>query len=214
MKKSYKVKKVNNIIKGQNTWEAVPKLDIECFPWDKNGYMPKTEVRMIYTEKAFHLNFKVYEEQIRATYLNMHDPVYRDSCVEFFFNPKPGSDTRYMNFEMNPLGTVLVGFGEVRSKRISIPDSYLPSFNINSSVKKNTVADYNGPFWTVEYTVPFKFIEAYYGSLDFKSGYRLAANFYKCGDDCERSHYGCWNPIDNPVPDFHLPQFFGELILE
>ena len=38
------------------------------------------------------------------------------------------------------------------------------------------------------------------------------ANFYKCADKAAHPHYLSWNRIEIPSPDFHRPDFFGELI--
>ncbi|WP_414481477.1 carbohydrate-binding family 9-like protein [Caldicoprobacter sp.] len=56
-------------------------------------------------------------------------------------------------------------------------------------------------------------MEKYYGGQDFRCGKRIKANFYKCGDKTKYPHWGCWNRIDTPHPDFHRPEFFGDLIL-
>ena len=42
----------------------------------------------------------------------------------------------------------------------------------------------------------------------------MKANFYKCGDRLKQQHYLSWNPIDLPRPNFHCPEFFGELTFE
>lgn len=40
------------------------------------------------------------------------DPVYKDSCLEFFINFYPNMLSRgYLNFEMNAFGTLLVEYG-------------------------------------------------------------------------------------------------------
>jgi hypothetical protein len=49
---------------------------------------------------------------------------------------------------------------------------------------------------------------------DFSSGKRMKGNFQKCGDKTKFPHYGSWNRIDTPEPDFHRPEYFGDLILE
>ena len=41
----------------------------------------------------------------------------------------------------------------------------------------------------------------------------LRCNFYKCGDNCAIPHYLSWAPIDTPAPNFHCPEFFGEVTL-
>ena len=42
---------------------------------------------------------------------------------------------------------------------------------------------------------------------------KLRATFYKCGDKTAHPHFLSWNPVGTPAPDFHRPDFFGELIL-
>ena len=50
--------------------------------------------------------------------------------------------------------------------------------------------------------------------LDVSDPESIRANFYKCGDKTAHPHYLSWSPIDTPKPDFHRPEFFGELILK
>lgn len=216
MKKEYLVKKINEteLAGGKNIWNLIPGIKIACYPWDKNGYKPVAEARLLYTNTHFHIYFKAYEKQIRASFLNLNEPVCRDSCVEFFFNPNPEKDGRYLNFEMNPLGTLLLGIGKGRENRILIDDIPGNIFRISTSETKETVPNYQGEFWTVQYSIPFTFIENYYAKIEFNSGKSISANFYKCGDHTHKPHYGCWSPVYTDVPDFHRPEFFGRLILE
>ena len=41
----------------------------------------------------------------------------------------------------------------------------------------------------------------------------VRGNFYKCGDKTAHPHFVSWNPVGTPSPDFHRPEFFGELLL-
>ncbi|RJQ39634.1 MAG: hypothetical protein C4550_05000 [Nitrospiraceae bacterium] len=68
--------------------------------------------------------------------------------------------------------------------------------------------------WNIEFSVPFNFIEEYYGKTCFKPGKVMNGNFYKYGDDTLYPHYGCWNEVFNPIPDFHRPECFGYLVLK
>ena len=195
-------------------WEKVEKAEVDCYPWDQNGYMPKTEARVVYSEKGFHILMTSYETQIMATRENFNDPVCRDSCMEFFFMPDPGNDKRYLNFELNPLGTLYLGLGRNRLERAKIADVNPEMFNISHSVTKESINDFSGPSWSVRYFIPFSFINRYFGNLDFKSGFKMAGNFYKCAEDTELPHFGSWNIVRNETPDFHRPECFGSLILE
>ena len=40
---------------------------------------------------------------------------------------------------------------------------------------------------------------------------KIRANFYKCADDTDSMHFVSWSPIETENPDFHRPDFFGEL---
>ncbi len=46
------------------------------------------------------------------------------------------------------------------------------------------------------------------------NGFTLHGNFYKCGDLTSEPHYLSWAPVTFEHPNFHLPAFFGNLILE
>ena len=47
---------------------------------------------------------------------------------------------------------------------------------------------------------------------EYKSIIRLG-NFYKCADETMNPHFVSWSPIDLPEPNFHCPEFFGEIYL-
>ena len=63
--------------------------------------------------------------------------------------------------------------------------------------------------WRVTVLIPFELVGADPENLPEK----LRANFYKCGDKTAHPHFLSWNPVGTPSPDFHRPEFFGELIL-
>lgn len=213
-KKVYKVAKLSE--KGSNPFNLLNLIEeavVNSYPWD-NTYTPKTAAKIFYTESRICISFKAWEEKITATYLNINDPVYKDSCVEFFFNPNPKTDKRYFNLEMNPFGAFLLGIGEGRQNRTLIDDVTPEVFQITTSVTPQTLENYNGKYWTVQYSIPFAFIEKYYGKIDFISGHVMKANLYKCGDLSHYEHYGSWNPITLDKPDFHCPEFFGDFIFK
>jgi len=215
MKKEYVIKKASEAeVSAEGFWDEVDIISIDCYPWDKNGYRPKVEAAVVYTEAGFHVYFKAYEDSVTVKHFNMNEMVCKDSCVEFFFNPKTETDDRYLNFETNAVGTLLLGFGRDRWNRHLITDIPPEIFKIKTLLDKDAAEHFKGPFWTVRYFIPYTFLEKCYGKLDFKSGYRFEGNFYKCGDETKFEHYGCWNPVEKDQPDFHRPDFFGTLILE
>ena len=62
-----------------------------------------------------------------------------------------------------------------------------------------------GQKWWLAEVIPFSLL-----GLD-KAPKTLRANFYKCGDNCDKTHFLSWSPIALPTPNFHCPEFFGSI---
>lgn len=213
MSETYMIKRVDDCFT-EEQWENVPELSLKYFPWDENGYKPKTSAKIAYNNEGIHVYLKSYETKIRAEYESINDPVCQDSCMEFFFNPNPEKDDRYMNMEMNPIGTFLLGMGKDRYSRGQLQGLSADIFNIKTSVEKGKKDQYKDEFWTLQYTLPFSFLEKYYGKLDIKSGSTMKGNVYKCGDKTDYPHYACWNFVRSDKPDYHRPESFGLFVFE
>ena len=72
----------------------------------------------------------------------------------------------------------------------------------------------NDDGWWLAAAIPFSAISELAGfKVAPKSGTVWRANFYRCGGRTD-PQYACWNHIDNPQPDFHRPEFFGNLTFE
>lgn len=202
--KEYLVKKMEY---APGVWDKVAPAEISLYKWLDNGYEPRAEAKAIYDGKNIYVRFDVWENKVKAVYKNMHDQVCKDSCVEFFFRPM--SDPRYFNFEVNAAGTLLLGLGEGRHNRERVLDR--PDiFEIKASVKDPE--SFAGDTWSIEYKIPFEFLEGYYGKINLSEGFM--GNFYKCGDLYDPPHYGMWNEVKVGSPDFHRPEFFGKIKFE
>ena len=147
---------------------------------------PEVTVEVSNDHEALYLKWHVKGEQLRAVTTEDQGPVWEDSWVEFFCRV-PGEDT-YCNFECNCIGA-MVGS---RRKGIEEKDGWFE--------------------WEVEERIPLDLIfQSPISNLQFPL--TLKANFYKCADKTKRPHFLSWQPICLPKPDFHCPQFFGEITL-
>lgn len=63
--------------------------------------------------------------------------------------------------------------------------------------------------WGLLVIIPLSLI----GVVEGREPKTLLGNFYKCADETETPHYLSWSPIHTETPDFHRPEFFGELYL-
>ncbi len=190
---------------------AIPALRIRRYLWLGNGYRPPAEARLAYSRRHLYLFFRVEEKEILARFTRFQDPVYKDSCVEFFFDPFPEKQRGYVNIEANPLGTLQVGFGPGRQNRLAVRQDATADFQTAGSINSPVSGRFGADAWTLGLRIPLFFFTELYGE-EIRPGLRARGNFYVCGDDTPLPHYGAWSPIDAPVPDFHRPEFFGNLI--
>jgi len=216
-KNNYTVKKLDYDVvsfTNKDLWENIKSIEIKHYLWMNNGYTPKVIAKLLYSDNYIYVFFKVFEKKISIQYTNLGDPVYKDSCVEFFFNPFPYKSKDYFNIEINAAGAMLIGVGESRAaeKRNTFSKDELSGFEIITSVKQPLSGYHGKDFWTLHYKIPIKFFENHY-KISFASEPGIG-NFYKCGDETEFEHYGAWNFIHNKTPNFHLPQYFGEIQFE
>lgn len=187
--------------------EACPLAEISRYPWKEgiDAYTPEAGARLAALDEGICAELFAMEKKLRSEVAEQNGPVCHDSCLEFFFNADPQRSDRYFNFEINPSGTLYLAIGRERKDRVKLfPEDYKKLFKINTQINA-------GESWKVSFVIPYAYIREYYPQFSMQAGRHMAGNFYKCGDKTERPHYGCWNDIDWPHPDFHRPEFFAQL---
>ena len=182
-----------------------PLARVDSFRWMQNGYTPRTEAALVLVrDRGFLARLTSFETEPRALCRVTDGEVYRDSCLEFFVNFAPERGQAYLNCEVNALGTLHCKFGPGRAGRRALPPEL-----VRPSVRCERFADR----WQAEIFLPLPTVCALFGRGGFAPGETLRGNFYKCGDGTALPHYGMWNPVLTEEPDFHQPEFFGELVL-
>lgn len=214
MRPEYEILRLNkDFDPGDETslWELIPALIIKDYLWLDNGYKPRVEARVGFSEYYLYVYFKAFEKRVRIRYMGFQEPVYKDSCVELFIDPFPEKGLGYFNFETNAAGALLAGFGKGRRKRKPLSPEDLAGFRIVASVRGPLDGSHGADFWTVRYRVPLRLFQNYYGDT-IRPRLEGRANFYKCGDATPCPHYGAWSPLPTKEPDFHRPRFFGKIV--
>ncbi len=188
-------------------WSSVPVAEVCHFLWFE-GYAPQTTAQMVYIKDyGFVLRMTCTESEPRALYRCYMDPVYTDSCMEFFADWL--GNGRYINMEMNANGTLLSCIGPDRHERTPIAElTGGDIFPVAARIENDR--------WAVTAHIPLDLLTAILGvpTIDVKSGFTFRGNFYKCGDDTDVIHYGMWNPVGTVQPDFHRPEYFGTLVVD
>lgn len=208
---SYTVRRVEDFghdLDGPDPWDKLPPLLVDHYLWLNNGYEPRVEARLCWSSSFLYVKFRVGERPAPVRYTKFQDPVYKDSCVEFFVDVFPEKRLGYVNFEMNAQGTLLAAFGPDRDHRKPLWPEDIAGMSVISGQEHWPEV---GDNWHVDYNIPLGLFRKLYGE-EIRPGDRAAANFYKCGDETPIPHYGAWSPVGTPTPDFHRPEFFGELV--
>ena len=174
----------------------------EQFPYspDCNGSIARSRTHLA-------VMFHVRGLDLRATAMEDNGNSWEDSCCEFFVTHP--SDGTYYNFELTCIGSLLASKRRSRQDSAIIPSDVLKRVIRHSSLEHKSFDLSDMIFsWTVALLIPFDIIGIDYAHPPVN----LRGNFYKCGDLTAHPHFLSWSPIDTPKPDFHRPEFFGELI--
>ncbi len=185
---------------------------VDLINWDKFSYHPDVDFRIAHSNNAIWLKYYVREKNILANVEETNGPVARDSCVEFFFDPLGNGN--YYNFEFSCIGTVHLAYGPGRGKRQFVdPKTIGNLIQVESSLGTQTFAEKTGDFtWEMTIIIPAEILN-HNPEIKLK-GLQSTANFYKCGDATSQRHYLTWNPVGTEKPDYHRPEFFGQLIFQ
>lgn len=199
--RSYTVARID----GEPDWNAVAVLDIDNQQW-LDPVNISAHAQLCYDDEALYVRMRAEEADIRAEYPadDLLASTYEDSCLEFFLSPMPG-DARYLNFEFNPNCAAGVEIGTTKTDRTRL-------VRTDDVYEASSARTEDG--WEITYKVPFDFIRQFYPDFTAESGTVLRGNFYKCGNLTANKHYISWSPIDSDTPNFHMPESFGELVLE
>ena len=214
----YKVTKIPDMPTMEKAWDVEPwnKIDpvvLSNYMGNKPVHFPYTQVKIAYDNEAIYIKFKVEDQYVKAVHNKNQDPVYEDSCVEFFFTPGNDITAGYFNLEMNCGGTMLFHYQmEPRKNAISISDDDISQIQVITSLPELVDPEISEKItWMVSYRIPFSILDKYQDFIKPQSGTIWRANFYKCADETSHPHWLTWAPIDFPTPDFHRPEYFGEL---
>ena len=201
MNKCYFLKRVDNNPKlHSEIWAGIDKAEL-----NHNNFCGADVIAPIVTAQAvcsidgITVKFESDEKNPIMRYSHSNQPAWLDSCVEFFFAPYPDKDGTYFNFEQSLGGALLVQKGTNSADRIYIPhsDDYF-----------HTEREIHNDGWSIQFFIPFGFIDKHFETTN-KEFY---GNFQFCCE--EKDVYLTWNKIENPVPAFHKPAYFGKLELD
>jgi hypothetical protein len=197
-------------------WQQAEEARIDRFHAASSPHRPVVRAKLLYDRANLYLRFRIDDCFVVARHMQFQDPVWRDSCVEFFVQPRSASG--YFNFEINCGGALLSYYIEDSTRT---PDGFArftrlaPEHGkrilITHTLPSLVAPELPGPtLWQIGCQIPLEVLEAYAGSLGPLPGESWRGNFYKCADDCSHPHWASWAPIGE-VLNFHQPEYFAPL---
>ncbi len=198
----YTIKKTDHKILSMtdSAWEIAETASVNINNWKQFEYLPNTYAKVLYNEEALYVKMWTDETPLLARFTKQNERVCNDSCMEFFISPNM-EDKRYMNFEFNPFGTMNLGFRTHRHDSVA-PIEDKKFFEVQTLVEDGC--------WTIQFMIPFAYIDKMFGGHTKE----MRGNFYKCGEETIREHYGSMYPMHPTEVDFQRSEFFGGFVLE
>ncbi|MBI5639423.1 MAG: carbohydrate-binding family 9-like protein [Nitrospirae bacterium] len=196
-------------------WNRANILDISNFRPESSSHRPRTSAKLLYNDEGIFGIFRVEDRYVRSVHSGYLAPAYKDSCVEFFVQPKRGSG--YFNFEFNCGGALLCSYiidptrtAEGFRDYIKLPEEDCREVAIFHSMPDIVEPELSEPTtWIIEFFIPFSLLERYAGQTIDVPGQKWRANLYKCGDQTSHPHWASWSPVNEL--NFHLPECFGTI---
>lgn len=196
-------------------WGDTPCLEISSFRPESSDHRPTTRAKLLYGPEGVFGLFQVKDRYVRCRRTGFQEAVYKDSCVEFFVQPKPAGG--YFNFEFNCGGAALMYYITDPGR---VPGGFKDYTRLSPDEGQRVIVRGSMPAiiepeieeevsWYLEFFIPFSLLQPYVGDFDFSPDAGWRANFYKCGDETSHPHWAAWSPVDEL--NFHLPRCFGKI---
>jgi hypothetical protein len=196
-------------------WLKADQAEVSCFRPESSDHRPRTVVRLLHSPEGIHGFFQVHDRYVRCVRTRNQEEVWKDSCVEFFAQPR--ADLGDFNFEFNCGGALLCSYIVNPERTASgfkeftkVPTSVARMIRVCSSLPSRVEPENPEPVtWAIRFFVPFRLFELYLGPLGDVSSQVWRGNFFKCAEESSHPHWAAWSPVDEF--NFHRPCCFGSL---
>jgi hypothetical protein len=196
-------------------WGQADTAEVAHFRPESSDHHPRTSARLLYDTQGIHGIFRVQDRYVRCLRTQYHDAVWKDSCVEFFTQPKP--DRGYFNIEFNCGGAFLCCYitnpeqeGDWFKEFVKVPAGIGQTIQAQSSLPPRIELEITEPVvWTLSFFIPLALFEHYVGPLGALPGQVWRGNLFKCAEENSHPHWASWSPLDEF--NFHRPNCFGAL---
>lgn len=220
MEKIYTIKHIQNPPGWESLeeWRSIPFVRIDNFRPEGSDHKPQTILRVVYNRNGLYGLFEVKDTYVVCRHTGFQEPVWKDSCVEFFVQPEV--EKGYFNFEFNCGGAMLCSWvkdhrisgGKFRNSQRMTADDVKEVEVFHTLSSKIEPEKHGLTEWRLGFYIPFTVLKRYIGDFVVIGGTCWRGNFYKCADESSHPHWASWSPVTEL--NFHMPDCFGTLRFE
>ncbi len=184
-----------------SSWEVSAPVRFHA-DWQGKNPDPEreTEVRTLWTPEWLYLRFRARFREITvfsdAEPNGRHDQLWDRDVAEVFLQPDSSRLRCYKEFEVSPNGFWIdldIAPGE--------------KHDLKSRLRRRVILNEAVKAWVGELALPMKCL------VDrFDPAVIWRVNFYRVEGAIEPRFYSAWQPTRTAVPNFHVPEAFGELV--
>ncbi|MGQ9732235.1 MAG: carbohydrate-binding family 9-like protein [Candidatus Zipacnadales bacterium] len=205
--------KVDGVLEAE-AWGGI--IDTGPFvQWNGKSSVHDTRAKLMWDDRFLYLAFSCQDPVIQPSKMHTRDQnLWEENEVVEFFVDANGDGRSYLEFEINPSGTVL---------DLLIPEADMPgplfgrtcwdAKGMRCAVMEiPTTTDLRGADlgWEVEIAIPLGcFLDA--PRIPPKLGEEWRINLYRVDTDGRQVEYQAWAPTNTAEPNFHVPERFGIL---
>ncbi|HYT18842.1 MAG TPA: carbohydrate-binding family 9-like protein [Candidatus Polarisedimenticolia bacterium] len=183
-----------------SSWELSAPLRFNK-DWQGKNADPEreTEVRLLWTPETLFVRFQA---KYRVTTVfpdaesnGRRDQLWDRDVAEVFLQPDASQLRRYKEFEVSPNGFWIdldIAPGE--------------KCDLKSGLRRRVLLNEAAKTWVAELALPMIGLAAH-----FDPAVTWRVNFYRVEGSTEPRFYSAWQPTKTTVPNFHVPEAFGEL---
>jgi len=184
-----------------SSWGQAAPLRFDADWQGKNADQQReTEVRLLWTAETLFIRFRARYRTISifpdAEPNGRRDRLWDRDVVEVFLQPDLSNPRRYKEFEVSPNGYW-----------IDLDIAPGKKHDLKSALKRRVALYEDAKTWVAELAIPLKCL-----TEKFDSAKRWRVNFFRVEGASEPRFYSAWRPTETAVPNFHVPEAFGELV--
>ncbi|MBN1293146.1 MAG: carbohydrate-binding family 9-like protein [Candidatus Latescibacteria bacterium] len=217
-------------------WQKAASVGPFKFQWYESGEKEQTEAKILWDDERIYFAFKCDDKHISAYEYTHFGPVSRDDCCEAFIAPSPDGGERldYLNYEINCLGTRLLGY-HAKSRDLNFYWGDVSGIEIGRVINGTCNNDEDiDDGWVLEFSVPFahfqdmesryrglkrgekphdtpQHVDGFKASFPPKDSQVIYVGLHRCGGKTNLQ-YSQWSPSQTPKPSFHVPEDFGKVV--